>query len=49
MPGQDNGLNVWIDATLNGEELDPDIRLDVNYAKKNSDNNRFKDIDDVPI
>ena len=49
VPSQDNGLNAWMDATLNGEELDPDIRFNVNYAKKNSDNNRFKDIDDVPI
>ena len=49
VPGQDNGTNAWLDAQLNGEHLDEDIRVSTRYAKRNSDRNRCYDIDDVPI
>ena len=47
--GLDNGLNAWLDCELNEEEVDPELRCDARYAKRNSDNNRFYNIDDVPI
>ena len=47
--GCDNGANAWLDAQLNGEELDEEVKYLTNYAKKNSDRNRCYDIDDIPI
>ena len=47
--GQDNGMNAWLDYELNKEDMDDDFRAQVVYAKRNSDNNRFYNIDDVPI
>ena len=47
VPGQDNGHNAWMDVQLN--EVDKDLQYEVTYAKKNSDNNKFFDIDDIPI
>ena len=47
--GQDNGHNAWMDAQLNAEEIDEDMKYDIRYAKQNSETNRFFDIDDVPI
>ena len=49
VPGQDNGHNAWLDAQLNGEEIDNELLLQTTYAKKNSDQNRMYDIDDIPI
>ena len=49
VPGQDNGLNAWMDATLNSEHTDEQLRYETRYAKKNSDLNRCFDIDDIPI
>ena len=34
IPGQNNGLNAWMDVTLNGEEIDDELRLDAAYAKE---------------
>ena len=48
IPGEDNGHNAWMDVTLN-EDVDTDIQIDARYAKKNSESNRFYDIDDIPI
>ena len=48
VPGQDNGLNAWLDAQLNGP-FDIDTQEQVHYAKRNSDNNKCYDIDDVPM
>ena len=45
-PGQDNGMNAWLDA-----QLDPnaqDEHEQIRYAKRNSDFSRFHDINDVP-
>ena len=47
--GQDNGANAWLDLQLNGDELDSEARYNTTYAKRNSDKNRFFDIDDIPI
>ena len=49
VPGQDNGLNAWLDAQLNGDTLNQEEMSQTVYAKKNSDNNRFFNIDDVPV
>ena len=49
IPGQDNGLNAWMDVALNPKAVDSTLRYEASYAKKNSDNNRFNDIDDIPI
>ena len=49
IPGQNNELNAWMDVTLNGEEIDDELRLDAAYAKRNFDNSRFHDIDDIPM
>ena len=49
MQGQDNGANAWMDAQLNSQELDDEIRLQTTYAKRNSDRNMCFDIDDIPI
>ena len=46
--GQDNGNNAWMDSQLNSD-VDEDMRYNARYAKVNSDNNRFFDIDDIPI
>ena len=47
--GQDNGMNAWLDFKLNNSDMDAEFKHDVTYAKRNSDNNRFYNIDDVPI
>ena len=49
MDGQDNGLNAWLDYELNKSDMDEEFQHDVVYAKRNSDNNKFYNIDDVPI
>ena len=49
IPGMDNGLNAWIDAELNLESMDRDLRYDSRYAKRNSDNSGSHDIDDIPV
>ena len=49
LQGRDNGANAWLDVQLNDEEVDDDVRLQAKYAKRNSDRNRFFDIDDIPI
>ena len=49
VPGQDNGMNAWMDVTLNPNSIDKELKLDAYYAKKNSDRNRCHDIDDVPM
>ena len=48
MPGEDNGMNTWLDAQLN-QSLNTDEEIQVTYAKRNSDRNRYHDIDDVPM
>ena len=48
VPGEDNGLNAWFDSQLN-DDLTVEETVSVNYAKRNSDNNRCFDIDDVPM
>ena len=48
VPGQDNGMNAWMDAQLNREELDHDMHNEARYAKRNSDYNKCYDIDDIP-
>ena len=47
--GQDNGLNAWMDAQLNEDEIDQDLKYDARYAKINSDRSRCYDIDHIPI
>ena len=47
--GEDNGMNAWLDMQLNTTDFDHETTTQVKYAKKNSDNNRCYDIDDVPI
>ena len=49
IPGQDNGLNAWMDVNLNNESTDHNLRIDASYAKRNSDNSRFYDVDHIPI
>ena len=49
IPGQDNGLNAWMDANLNQHEVVESLQIDANYAKRNSDQNRCHDIDDIPV
>ena len=46
--GQDNGANAWMDAQLN-HDIDDEMKYDIRYAKRNLDNNKFYDIDDIPI
>ena len=47
--GEDNGHNAWMDVQLNPDEVDEDLKYDARYAKRNSDLNKFYDIDDIPI
>ena len=47
--GADNGGNAWLDAQLNNNELDTEVKYQARYAKKNSDMGRLYDIDDIPI
>ena len=49
VPGQNNGLNAWLDMQLSEHELTTDEQVMVNYGKKNSDQNRCFDIDDFPM
>ena len=49
VPGQDNGLNAWLDANLNKQDFDREQLIEAMYAKCNSDHNKFMDIDDYPI
>ena len=48
VPGEDSGLNAWLDSQMNND-LTTDEQVQVQYAKKNSDKNRCFDIDDIPI
>ena len=48
VPGQDNGLNAWMDLRMSNS-FDMDEEMQIHYAKKNSDRNRFLDIDDVAM
>ena len=47
--GEDNGLNAWLDAELNKDEVDHELRIDAAYAKRNLDSNGFFDVDHIPI
>ena len=46
--GENNGHNAWLDAQLS-KDMDHDMINDTRYAKRNADQNRFYDIDDVPM
>ena len=48
IPGRDTGLNAWIDGNINRNTFNEDEQTQIMYAKRNSDNSRFFDIDDVP-
>ena len=48
IPGANNGMNAWVDVAMHGKELDREVIYDVRYAKHNTDNSMFYDIDDVP-
>ena len=49
IPGQDNGLNAWMDVKLNGDQIDNELRFNAGYAKRNSDKSSFYDIDHIPL
>ena len=50
IPGMDNGLNAWLDVQINRtDSLDLDMENQAKYAKLNSDNDRFFDIDAIPM
>ena len=40
-------MNAWLDAQLNGNTLDEEAIIQTAYVKRNSDNNRFYDIDNM--
>ena len=49
VPGQDNGLNAWLNMQLAKNEFTSQEREMVNYAKKNSDKSGCYEVDHVPI
>ena len=46
-PGKNNGINMWIAAHTDDNATHEDKSC-AQYARRNADNSRFYDIDDVP-